>query len=419
MYVFFVSRSRPIRLSSRMLLGLLVALSIITFLDRLCIAVAGPRIQRDLDISPEQWGWVLGAFVLAYGLFEIPTGAMGDRFGRRGVLTRIVLWWSMFTALTGVATSFGPLVIIRFLFGAGEAGAYPNMAGVVSRSFHLNERAVAQGFIWGASRAGGALAPLMVVPIQSAFGWRTSFFLFGALGVLWCAIWWSLYRDDPQAQRAEEHKAPWGLLLRSSQVWTIALMYGCYAWGSWFYFSWFHTWLVKGRGFSEAEMGILASLPFICGALANLAGGFVSEAAVRKFGRRRGRSIVGCVCLSAGACLLVATALTHNRSMAVALLTIGFGVMDLMLPSAWAICLDISGPYAGAISGAMNTAGQLGGFCCTVLFGYIVGSYHDYNVPLFVIAAMVAFSAFLFTRIDASRPVVSHVRQEPAVAWKI
>lgn len=405
--------------SRRILLTLLVLLSVITFLDRLCIAVAGPRIQEELGITPEQWGWVLGAFVLAYGLFEMPTGVLGDRFGRRGVLTRVVLWWSAFTILTGSASSFVPLVIIRFMFGAGEAGAYPNMAGVVSRWFQVSERAMAQGFIWGASRAGGALSPLLVVPIQSALGWRASFFIFGAVGILWCAIWWWWYRDrsaEETLPSAAEHKTPWGLLLRSSQVWTIALMYGSYAWGSWFYFSWLHTWLVKGRGFSEGEMAIFSALPFVLGAAANLAGGFVSDAAVRRFGVRRGRVVVGATCLATGACLLVLTAITRDRNIAVALLTIGFGVMDLMLPSAWAICLDISGPYAGAVTGAMNMSGQFGGFLCTVLFGYMVREYNDYDLPLFIIAGMVALAAFLFTRIDASRPLFPSSAVEPAVA---
>jgi MFS transporter, ACS family, glucarate transporter len=392
--------------SRGILLALLVSLSIITFIDRLCIAVAGPRIQAELGLSPEQWGWVLGAFILAYGLFEIPTGVLGDRFGRRGVLTRIVLWWSAFTALTGTASSLVPLIVIRFLFGAGEAGAYPNMAGVVGRSFPPGRRAVAQGFIWGASRAGGALSPLLVVPIQSAYGWRASFFVFGAVGIVWCALWWSWYREDNTARVSSEHSAPWGLLLRSSQVWTIILMYGCYAWGSWFYFSWLHTWLVKGRGFTEGEMAIFSALPFVLGTASNLAGGFVSDASVRRFGVRRGRVLVGSSCLAASACLLVATALTRDRDIAVWLLAVGFGVMDLMLPSAWAICIDISGPHAGAVTGAMNTSGQLGGFLCTIVFGHLVGRYNDYDLPLFVVAAMVGLAAFLFTRIDASRPLV-------------
>jgi nitrate/nitrite transporter NarK len=206
------------------------------------------------------------------------------------------------------------------------------------------------------------------------------------------------------------------VLLRSSQVWTISIMYGTYAWGSWFYFSWLHTWLVKGRGFSEGEMAIFSALPFALGAAANLVGGFVSDASVHRFGVRRGRVIVGSTCLAAGACLLVLTALTRDRNIAVVLLTLGFGVMDLMLPSAWAICLDISGPYAGAVSGTMNMFGQLGGFCCTVLFGYLVGTYNDYDLPLFVIAGMVALAAFLFTRIDASRPLFSGDHVEPAAA---
>ena len=391
-------------------------LSVITFLDRLCIAVAGPRIQQELNITPDHWGWVLGAFILAYGAFELPTGALGDRLGHRGVLTRIVLWWSAFTILTGTASSFVPLVIIRFLFGAGEAGAYPNMAGVVSRWFKVSERAMAQGLIWGASRAGGALSPLLVVPIQTAFGWRASFFTFGAIGLIWCAIWWWWYRDPVADEDSTQHQAPWRLLFRSRQMWTIVAMYGCYAWGSWFYFSWLRTWLVRGRSFTEGEMAIFSALPFVLGAVANVVGGVLSDVSVMRFGIRRGRVLVGSTCLAAGSCLLIATAMTHDRNIAVVLLTLGFGVMDLMLPSAWAICLDISGPHSGAVTGAMNTAGQLGGFFCTVLFGYLIREYNDYDLPLLVIAGMVGLAAFLFTRIDASRPLVEHYPATPAIA---
>ena len=141
----------------RRVLPLLIALVIITFLDRISIAVAGPRIQQELHITPQRWGWVLGAFVLAYGIFEIPTGALGDRVGQRSVLTRIVLWWSAFTCLTGAAIGFPVLVATRFLFGAGEAGAYPNISGVIVRWFPVRERARTQGFIWAASRMGAPL----------------------------------------------------------------------------------------------------------------------------------------------------------------------------------------------------------------------------------------------------------------------
>ena len=133
-------------------LAFLVVLAIITFLDRISISVAAPRIQEELHITPARWGWVLGAFVLAYGIFEVPTGAMGDRGGQRRVLTRIVVWWSAFTCLTGLATSYPILLVTRFLFGAGEAGAYPNIAGALAKWFPVTERARTQGFIWPASR---------------------------------------------------------------------------------------------------------------------------------------------------------------------------------------------------------------------------------------------------------------------------
>lgn len=386
---------------------LLVALSVITFLDRLCISVAGPRMQDELGIPPERWGWVLGAFILAYGLFEIPTGAMGDRIGQRRVLTRVVLWWSGFTVLTGFASGFWPLVATRFLFGAGEAGAYPNMAGVIGRWFPKPERASAQGYIWGASRAGGALSPLLVVPIQASLGWRPTFWIFGAVGMIWCAVWWLWYRDPASPHEGGHKDAPWGQLWRHPQVWILIAMYGSYAWGSWFYFSWLPTYLVKGRGFTEKEMAIFASLPFALGAVANVIGGYLSDFACRKLGHRRGRTIVGSVCLTIAALLLVATANTASKNMTVALLTLGFGVMDLMLPSAWAICLDIGGRHSGSISGAMNMSGQFGGFLCTIVFGYVVSSFQDYNLPLLIIAVMLVIAAALFHLIDATRPLLS------------
>jgi ACS family glucarate transporter-like MFS transporter len=395
---------------------LLVLVSVITFLDRLAIAVAGPRMQDDLGISPERWGWVLGAFVLTYGLFEVPTGAFGDRFGYRKVLTRIVVWWSVFTALTGSVSGFLPLLITRLLFGVGEAGAYPNIAGVIARWFPPGERARSQGFIWGASRAGGALAPLIVLPVQEAFGWRASFRILGVMGLVWATVWYWWYRDEPAAQpgiteselqeigtKPGGHHGgviPWRLLLRSRQIWLIIGMYSCYAWGSWFYFSWLHTYLVKGRGFSEKEMGIFASLPFILGTVANVGGGFLGDYLSRRFGLRTGRRLVGSVSLTVAALFLIATALTAQNRLAVLYLSLGFGVMDLMLPTAWAICLDLAPKYAGAVTGAMNMSGQFGGFLCTVLFGSVVERSRSYHTPLFLIALMLLISAFLFSRID-------------------
>jgi MFS family permease len=396
-----------------LVLALLSTLSVILFLDRICIAVAGPRMQDELGIPPDRWGWVLGAFMLAYGLFEVPTGALGDRIGQRAVVTRIVLWWSAFTALTGVVSGFGALVATRFLFGAGEAGAYPNASGSIARWFPTAERGRAQGWVLGAGRLGGALTPLLVVPLQVAFGWRASFWIFGAIGVVWVLAWQRLYRDRPAEHprvsaleladlavpaRTSHLEIPWARLLRNRTFWLIVAMYGCYAWGPWFYFSWMQTWLVKGRGFTEAEMGGLSTLPFLLGAVANLIGGRVSDRLARR--DPRGRCIIGLLSATGSALCLAAAAVTPGKAPAIILATIGFGVMDFMLPSAWALCLDVGGDYAGAVTGAMNSAGALGGSLCAVVFGYVVTATGSYDVPLLGIAGALFTSGILFYRID-------------------
>lgn len=400
----------------------LVALAIITFLDRISISVAGPRIQQELQIPPEKWGWVLGAFVLAYGMFEVPAGAMGDRSGQRGVLMRIVLWWSAFTCLTGLATGYPVLLVTRFLFGMGEAGAYPNIAGALARWFPTAERARTQGFIWAASRLGGALAPLIVVPLQSSIGWRPAFFVLGATGVIW-AVWWRLwYRDDPadqpgitpqelatiksQAAPSVHSPVPWGELMRQRQLWLIFFMYFCYAWGSWFYFGWFPVYLVKGAGFTEGEMALFSSLPFLFGAAGNLVGGFLSDRLVVRYGLKLGRRLVGSISLAVSAFLLIGMTFAHSHTSVVILSSLGFGIADLMLPSAWAICLDIGRNHSGVVSAVMNTAGQFGGFVCAVLFGYVVKATNNYQQPLWIVAGMVLIASLLFTRIDATRPLL-------------
>src|SRR6185295_5915985 len=177
--------------------GFLVLLFAITYIDRVCISVAGPRMQEDLGIDPIGWGWVTAMFTLSYCLFEIPTGALGDRMGPRRVLTRVVLWWSAFTSLTGMMSNYYLLLLTRFSFGAGEAGAFPNASIVISRWFPSTQRASIAGVMLMASQLGGAFAPLLVVPIQIRYGWRASVYVFGAVGVVWAAVWYIWYRDSP------------------------------------------------------------------------------------------------------------------------------------------------------------------------------------------------------------------------------
>src|SRR5262249_25972231 len=238
-------------------LVLLFLLSMITYLDRVCIGVSSTRMREDLGISLENWGWVLSAFTISYALFEIPSGALGDRIGPRKILTRIIIWWSAFTSLTGAISNFYALVFARFMFGAGEAGAYPNCSSSISRWFPLAERARAHSFVWMASRLGGAITPWLVIPLQAAYGWRVTFLIFGSVGLVWAAVWYWWYRDHPiQKEGVTErelneigtgdslevrHGLPWNLALRQWNFWKIILMYHTYCWGSFFYLSWLPT----------------------------------------------------------------------------------------------------------------------------------------------------------------------------------
>ncbi len=209
-------------------------LRVVTYLDRVCISVADPRMQDALHISPLAWGWVTGIFTLSYAAFEIPSGALGDRIGPRRVLTRTVLWWSAFTSLTGLVTGFYPLLATRFLFGMGEAGAFPNASVAIARWFPVHERGRVFGVVLMASQLGGAIAPLLVIPIQVHYGWRASFYLFGILGVAWSAAWYWWFRDSPAekagvtpAELAEtrglmpkaHHCLPWKIAFRSTNFW--------------------------------------------------------------------------------------------------------------------------------------------------------------------------------------------------------
>lgn len=410
-------------------LVLLFFLSMITYIDRVCISVAGPRMQSELGLSSSMWGWVVGAFTISYALFEIPTGAMGDRIGSRRTLARIVLWWSIFTSLTGTVSNFFVLCAVRFLFGVGEAGAYPNASSTISRWFPKTQRARATSVVWGASRLGGFLSPFLVIPIQQAYGWRMSFYVFGVVGVLWVAIWYFWFRDTPQekpgtsreeldemaaegvASRAP-HSLPWSQVLKNKNYLTILLMYHTYCWGSYFYLSWLHTYLVKGRGMSENEMKNFSSLPFLIGLCGNLLGGFLSDHLSQRYGLRLGRRVVGSAGLALSAACMLSASLTPDRFITVGLLALGYGAMDCMLPVSWAVCLDVGKKYAGAVSGSMNMAGQIGSFLSSLVFGYLVEYTGSYDLPLQIFSVFLIVSAYLFTRIDPTEELPASTAEE-------
>jgi len=393
----------------QVILTMLVILGMVTFLDRINISVAGSSIMHDLQLSPLQWGWVQSAFILSYGLMQIPMGALGDRFGHRRILSLIVLWWSLFTAFTGLAGGLASLLVIRFMFGIGEAGSSPCSTGVISRWFEKGEVGKAQGYVWAASRLGGALTPFVVIPVMLWVGWRAAFYLLGALGIVWAIVWWMYYREPSQTNMTSQSckiSIPWTSVLQSRQFWLLCGMYFFYAFGSWFFFSWFPTFMELGRGFEKSELTYAVAVPFVMSMAGNIAGGHLTDRLSQRYGIKVGRKALGSSSLAISAVCMFLAAFIPGKIAVFVFLSLCFGIFDLMLPSAWALCIDLGKQHAGVLSGAMNTAGNIGGFCCGILFGQLVESSGNYNLPLYMIAAMLIISAVLFAFINPEKPLI-------------
>jgi ACS family glucarate transporter-like MFS transporter len=411
--------------------SLLILLFTITYLDRVCISVAGPRMQEAMRISPSGWGWVTGIFTLSYCIFEIPTGALGDRIGARRVLTRIVLWWSSFTALTGAVSSYPALLVTRFLFGAGEAGAFPNAGVVVARWFTPSQRGTMCGIFLMASQVGGALAPLLVVPMQMRYGWRAAFFVFGLLGVLWACVWYFWFRDSPAEKRnaattrensatamshGTHHKFPWRVALRSQSVRALLVTAFCYVYVFNFFQTWFHTFLVRGRGFSETGL-LLSVLPYVVAAGANLCGGLASDVFVRRIGAKNGRRVLGVGALTVAGTFITAAMITHQQLLTIVFLAVAYGGITFQQSGVFGVCLDIGHQHAGAVIGLMNTSSQVGGFVGAVAYGYLVERFHSYDAPFVPMIGLLFLGALFWLRIDASQELTPQTQTaEPALS---
>jgi MFS family permease len=408
--------------------ALLFLLAVITYLDRVCISVAGPSIQEYLRLGPQQWGWVVGIFAIAYAGFEIPGGWMADRFGPRIILTRIVLWWSAFTALTGAVSSYPFLLLTRFWFGAGEAGAFPNAAASIASWFPASERGRAFGFLSMAMQTGGALSPLLVVPIQMRYGWRASFYIFALLGVAWAVVWFFWFRNNPREKRGvtpaelieigavagrHEHGLPWGVAVRRGNFWAILLMAFTYGYGSYFFIAWLHTYLVRARNFSEKDL-LLSTLPFIFGACANVGSGVTSDFLLKRRGLKAARRWVGIIGLASGGVFTLLAALTPSKVGTLLLLCLSFAGISFNQSMTFPICIDVARKCPGSMAGAMNTAGQVGSFLSGVVFGYVAKISGSYEPPLILMAAVLGFGALMWLKIDPSEELVPEEQPELA-----
>ena len=405
-----------------------VTLAVIQYVDRVAISQAAPLISQDLALSPQQMGWVFSAFTLAYALFEIPGGYLGDRIGPRRVLLRIVGWWSFFTAATGWAWNWGSLVVTRFLFGAGEAGCFPNLTKAFNRWLPAPERSRAQGIMWMSARWGGAATPLLVFGCLQFVHWRTTFLLFGGLGIIWAILFHGWYRDDPREHKsvnaaevaflpvepgpeAGQDPVPWGKLVRSRTVWCLCGQYAALSYAWYFFITWFPTYLLKARGFDLKQSALLAGTPLLLGGFGALVAGWVAPHLSRRLGSvRRARCGLGAFGQVSAAGLLVLSTFIANPYAAVAVIALVSFCNDLTLPGSWTTCMDVGGRFVGTLGGAMNMMGNLGGFLSPIVVGYLVAQTNNWALAFYVTAGVYLLGAVFWLLLDPVTPLEQQVK---------
>ncbi len=371
------------------ILTLLLAISVITYIDRVNISVTARQMMPALGLTDLQMGEVFSAFVLGYALCQIPGGWLGDRWGPRTVLTLAVVWWSIFTALTAVAASLptaellgllGSLMLVRFLIGAGEAAALPNFNRAIANWLAPGERGLGIGVTIGGLGLGSALTPPLTAWLMVNFGWQAPFYAAGLLGLLIAGVWYWYATDRPaQHPRVNDAEAtliegprtadrpavippvPWRLFARTPTIWWLVLSYGCLGYVAYIYLSWFYLYLVNVRGFGLLRGALFAAAPFVAVTVFCPLGGWVTDRLVARLGINRGRAYVGAGGMGLAGLSILLGAFVESPLLALGLLSLGAGWLYFTVGAYWSSTVDLSKPHAGTLSGIMNTGANIGG----------------------------------------------------------
>jgi MFS family permease len=391
--------------------GFLLALAAVTYLDRICISVLTPDISRDLSLTKIQMSFVFSAFAVSYAAFEIVTAWWGERIGPRRVLTRIVSWWSCFTVATSLAWNYASMLVIRFLFGAGEAGAWPNAALAFSRWIPVSERGRAQGFFFAAAHLSGGITPILIAALLPHMSWRAIFAICGAVGFIWSAAWFQWFRDEPrdhpmvnlaEAELIETGRhiashgsggGAWKMLAASPSVWFLCLAYFSNSYGSYFVMTWLPTYLAEQRGFQKESLSFFSGLPLLLSVFGDLSGGAVTDFISRRFGMRMGRSGVAVAGYAIAGAAMFASVVSSTPVTAALLIAIAVAASMFTLSASWAACIDIGGPHTAVLSAAMNTTGQIGSILSPVITGWVVTHFSNWQLPLLIMGGLYVASA--------------------------
>ena len=397
-------------------------LGLVLFLDRAALSVLAPAMRRDLNLGPMAMGAVFTAFVWGYALLHVPAGWLGDRFGARRVLAAIVLLWSAFTAATAMAWNLASLLVVRFLFGAAEAGATPAISLSLGRWIPVGERARSQGFYFSGMSAGGALAAPLVTLGLLRWGWRVTFFGLGIIGIAWALVWYAWHRDDPARHRGvnraelallpssppgrELAEVHWRTLVRAPNLWAILTMYFTYGYTGYIYITGFPTYLVDARHLSPALVGVLAAAPSALGVIAKPLGGWVSDRLTARHGVVFGRRAVGVFGFGLAALAVVPGLYLANPYAAVSCLAVADGAAAFAHAVCFAVCIDTGMKRAGTISGLMLTMGSLGNAASALAFGAFLQYSGSWTAPFLIGMAANAAGALLWFKINPKEQLV-------------
>jgi MFS family permease len=434
--------------TSRRVLGFAATLAVITYVDRVCIAQAAPHIQADLGITSVQMGLAFSAFAWAYALFEIPGGWLGDWIGPRRVLIRIVVLWSVFTAATGYVRNFASLLVARFVFGAGEAGCFPNLAKAFAIWLPAEDRTRAQGILWFSARWGGALTPLLVIWVMSWLSWRHTFVLFGGVGLVWAFCFARGFPKQsmpdgsrpaaPPANTASQPdtpppQVPWDRVLRSRSVWFLWAQYFCLTYGWFFYVTWLPTYLKETRGLEldqnalmrwlesmlngwltsertrQVMVAALAGVPLFFGGFGSIVSGWMTPSLSRVTGSmsaaRRALALIG---FGGSGILLVWSFYIRDPLWAMFAMGLASLCNDLTMPGSWATSMDIGGRFAGTLSGSMNMMGSIGAALAPLVIGLVLdNSQQNWALPFWISGLVYLAGGLCWLGIDPTTPVVT------------
>ncbi|HEX8787879.1 MAG TPA: MFS transporter [Telluria sp.] len=411
----------------------------INYIDRTVLSAAAPKIQAEFGLSPMQMGVVLSAFFWSYALLQLPAGYLADRFGQKKTLGLAVLWWSLATAVTGIATGFKSVVGLRLALGIGEAAAYPSNAGIAAKWFPRSERATVAGIFDSGSKFGGAIALPMIVWLMSLYGWKHTFAIVGGLGVVWALVWWRMFRETPAqhpgvnpaelahihdglVQRSADTSMPmkWYELFKHRNIWAMCIGFFMINYNSYFFITWLPTYLVKERHMGLLEMGFMASLPLTISMVVEVLAGWLSDK-VYKSGKlsltaiRKTFLVVGLVMASS----IGFAAFAESPMMAVVLLCIAKSGTTVAASQVWALPGDVAPRnMTSMVAGVQNSISNLGGVIGPIVTGAIVGATGSFVYALVFSAALivVAILNYLFLLGKVERIEAPEAEQAAALA---